>query len=123
MFGHQRMMQALNLTVAQKEQAKTIFDDARLKAQPIRQEMHQNREALYKAMKANDTALIERLSTQQGTLRGKMVTIRSLAMAKFFSILTPEQRTKADQIHQEMQTRMRQRMQERMTERKPGTDQ
>ena len=98
-FGHEQMMQALNLTTAQKQQAKTIFGDARQKAEPIRQEMRQNREALYAAVKANNTSQIERLSSHQGELQGKALAIRSEAMAKFYAILTPEQRTKADQMH------------------------
>ncbi len=110
MFGHEQMMQALNLTAAQHQQASTIFGDARQKAEPIRQEMRQNREALHAAVKANNTSQIERLSSHQGELLGKAVAIRSEAMAKFYAILTPEQRTKAD----EMLSRKRQRMEERM---------
>ena len=69
-FGHQQMMQALNLTTAQQQQANTIFSDARKKAQPIRQEIRQNREALYAAVKANNTSEIDRLSSHQGELQG-----------------------------------------------------
>jgi Spy/CpxP family protein refolding chaperone len=107
------MMQALNLTPAQSQQSKTIFDAAKQKAEPIRQEMRQNREALLAAVKANSTSQIERLSSHQGELQGKALAIRSEAMAKFYAILTPEQRTKADQ----MLSRMWQRMQERIRER------
>ena len=116
-FRHGQMMQALNLTTAQKQQVKAIFGDARQKAAPIRQEMSQNREALYAAVKANNTSQIEQLSSRQGELQGKALAIRAEAMAKFYAILTPEQRTKADQMHQQMQSRMRQRMEERMRER------
>jgi Spy/CpxP family protein refolding chaperone len=116
-FGHEQMIQGLNLTAAQKQQARTIFDDARQKAGPIRQEMRQNREALYAAVKTNNAAQIERLSSHQGELQGKALAIRSEAKAKFYAILTPEQRTKADQMHEQMQSRMRQRMEERMHER------
>ena len=98
-FGHEQMMQALNLTPAQNRQAKTIFGDAKLKAAPIREEMRQNREALYAAEKANNTSQIERLASHQGELHGKALAIRAEAMAKFYAILTPEQRTKADQMH------------------------
>lgn len=112
-FGHEQMMQALNLTPAQSQQSKTIFDAAKQKAEPIRQEMRQNREALLAAVKANSTSQIERLSSHQGELQGKALAIRSEAMAKFYAILTPEQRTKADQ----MLSRMWQRMQERIRER------
>jgi Spy/CpxP family protein refolding chaperone len=115
-FGHEQMMQALNLTTAQKQQAKTIFGDARQKAEPIRQEMRQNREALHAAVKANNTAQIEGLSSHQGELQGKALAIRSEAMAKFYAILTPEQRTKQDQMLSRMWQRMEQRMRERESE-------
>src|SRR5580765_323479 len=116
MFGHEQMMQALNLSAAQKQQSKTIFDDARQKAEPIRQEMRQNREALHAAVKANNASEIERLSKHQGDLQGKALAIRSGAMAKFYAILTPEQRTKADEMHSRMQQRMKERMRERESE-------
>jgi Spy/CpxP family protein refolding chaperone len=118
-FGHEQMMQSLNLTAAQKQQADTIFGDAKQKAEPIREEMRQNREALHAAVKANNTSQIETLSMHQGELHGKMMAVRSAAMAKFYTILTPEQRTQADQ----MRTRMRQRMEERMREREPDSRQ
>ena len=40
------------------------------------------------------------------------MAVRSKAMAKFYAILTPEQRTKWDEIHQRMRQRMEERMQE-----------
>ena len=60
------MMQALNLTTAQRQQADIIFGESRQKARPIWQEMRQNREALHAAVKVNNTSEIERLSSQQG---------------------------------------------------------
>jgi Spy/CpxP family protein refolding chaperone len=112
-WGHGRMMNQLNLTAAQKAQAKTIFETARQDAKPIRGQLMQNHQSLWAAVKANDTAKIQELSTTQGNLRGQLVANRSLAMAKFYQILTPEQRAKADQMHQNMQTRVRERMQQR----------
>src|SRR5581483_7072508 len=107
-FG-QRMAQALNMTDAQKAQAKAIFQQARQNAQPVAQQLKQNREALAAAVKANDVAQIHSLSLQQGNLRGQLLGIRSEAMAKVYATLTPEQKTKADQMHQQMKTRMHRR--------------
>jgi Spy/CpxP family protein refolding chaperone len=115
-FGHEQMMQALDLTTVQQQQANTIFGGARQKAEPIRQEMRQNREALHAAVKANNISQIERLSSHQGELQGKALAIRSEAMAKFYAILTPEQRTKADQMLSRMWRRMEERMRERESE-------
>src|SRR5437870_503209 len=77
-----RMMAALNLTDAQKQQAKTIFEQSKQNAQPIVAQVKQNREALSAAVKNNDTAQIQQLSQQQGALRGQALAIRSGAMAK-----------------------------------------
>lgn len=101
-----RRAQALNLTDAQKAQAKTIFQQAREAAKPIRAQLKENRQALTQAAKAGKSdADLQRLATEQGRLRGQMVAIRTEAFAKFYSTLTPEQRTKADQMQQQFHQR------------------
>jgi Spy/CpxP family protein refolding chaperone len=113
-FG-ERMMENLNLSAAQKADAKVIFDKAREVAKPVREELRQNRTDLYAAIKANDTAKIHSLSARQGALVAKMTEIRADARAQFYAKLTPEQRTKADKMHEEMIQRWEQRT-------KPGTE-
>jgi periplasmic protein CpxP/Spy len=103
-----RFAQALNLTDAQKAQAKTIFQQARESAKPIREQLKQNRLALVTAAKAGKSdADLQQLATQQGQLRGQMVAIRTEAFAKLYnSVLTPAQRTKADQMQQQFHQRV-----------------
>jgi Spy/CpxP family protein refolding chaperone len=97
-----RIAQMLNLTDAQKQQARAIFQQARQSAQPVRQQLKQSREVLTAAAKANkDDAEIQKLAAEQGRLLGQMVAIRTEASAKFYHLLTPEQRVKADQMHQQ----------------------
>ncbi|MBZ5624856.1 MAG: Spy/CpxP family protein refolding chaperone [Acidobacteriia bacterium] len=108
----QRLLQALNLTPDQRQQAKTIFQQTKQNAQPIAQQARQNREALAAAVKANDTAQIQQLAAQQGNLQGQLLAMRSQSMAKFYAILTPDQRAKADQIQQRVEQRL-QRMRQR----------
>ena len=111
MSGHmnlEHMAQVLNLTSTQKEQARTIFQQADESAQPIREEMKQNREKLRAAEKMNASeSEIQRLSGEQGRLMGKLIAIHTQASAKFYRLLTPEQRVKDDQMHKEMRQRMR----------------
>ncbi len=107
--AHHRMMQDLNLTDAQKQQAKAIFQQARQTAQPIRQQLRQNRQAMAAAVKANDTAQIQNLAATQGTLRGQAMAIRAQALAKFYTTLTPDQRAKADQMQEQFRQRIEQR--------------
>jgi len=110
----ERMMQELNLSATQREEAKAIFDKARETAKPVRGELRQNREELRAAIKANDAAKIHSLSVKQGGLMAKLTEIRADARAKFYQNLTPEQRTKADQMHQQMM--------ERRQQQRPGTE-
>lgn len=104
-----RMMQALNLTDSQKQQAEAIFQQAKQNAQPLREQLKQNREALTAAVKANDVAQIHSLSLQRGNLEGQLLGIRSEAQAKFYSGLTPDQKTKTDQMRERIKSRLRQR--------------
>ena len=100
--------EVLNLSEAQKTQARTIFDQARQSAQPVRQELRANREKLSAAAKvANNDSDIQKLSVEQGRLLGKLIAIHTEARAKFYQILTPEQRVKSDQMHEQMRSRMR----------------
>jgi len=105
--------QKLNLTDAQRQEFHSIFRRARESAMPVREELKQNREALAAAVKANQTADIQRLATARGRLVGQMTVIYSEAKAKFYQILTPEQRVKADQMHQEFRQHMRERWSQR----------
>jgi periplasmic protein CpxP/Spy len=108
-----RMMERLNLTDAQKAQAKAIFQQAKQNAQPLKQQLKQNRAALSASVKANDEAQIHSLSLQRGKLEGQMLAIRSEARAKFYAGLTPDQRTKADQMRRQVRAHMEQRMKQR----------
>ncbi len=108
-----RMTKRLNLTDAQKQQAKTIFQQAKQSAQPVRDQLKQDRQALTAAVENNDTVKIGQLSTTIGSLQGQLVSIRSSAMAKFFATLTPDQKAKAEQMRQSIRQRMEQRRAQR----------
>jgi len=104
----ERIAQALNLTDSQKQQARAIFRQARESARPVRQELKQNREALTAAAKVNKgEAEIQKLSAEQGRLCGHLVEIRTEGSARFYQMLTPEQKAKADQMHTQFRQRPR----------------
>jgi Spy/CpxP family protein refolding chaperone len=104
-----RLMRALNLTDAQREQARAIFQQSRQNARPIADQLRQNRQSLAEAVQANNVALIQSLSAQAGTLQGQLLAIRSEAMAKFLTTLTPEQRTRANEMRERVKERLQQR--------------
>ena len=102
--------QALNLTASQKEQARMIFQQAQQSAQPIRQELKQNRDRLVGAAKAGRSeGDIEKLAGDQGRLLGKLIAIRTEASAKFYQLLTPDQRIKAGQMDERFRQKARSR--------------
>ncbi len=101
-----RVAQELNLSDTQKQEARAIFQQARQSAQPVRQQLKQNREAVTAAVKAGSSdAGIQKLATEQGSLLGQLVAIRTEAASRFYQLLTPEQRAKADQMHQQFRER------------------
>jgi Spy/CpxP family protein refolding chaperone len=94
----QRILKNLNLTDAQKAQAKAIRQQAKTAAQPLRQQLQANRQSLAAAVKSNDTAQIQSLAAAQGSLQGQVLAIRSAADAKFYALLTPDQQTLLGQM-------------------------
>ena len=98
-----RMIKELNLSATQKQQAKSIFQSARQTAQPLAQQLKQDRAALTVAIQAGDSAKIQQVSTEMGSLRGNVLAVRSQAMAKFYALLTPDQKIKAEEFRQKAQ--------------------
>jgi Spy/CpxP family protein refolding chaperone len=94
-----RMATRLNLTEDQKQQTRSIMQASRESSRPVVQQLRQNRQALRDAIKAGKSnAEIDQLSANVGTLAGQLATIRARSFAKTYALLTPEQRTKADEM-------------------------
>ena len=98
----EHLTQALNLSDSQKEQVGAIFQQARVSAQPVLEELSQTRAKLTAATKdgASDVES-QKLADEQGRLIGKLVAIRAQARSRFYRVLTPEQRVKAEQMHEQ----------------------
>jgi Spy/CpxP family protein refolding chaperone len=90
-----RLIKALDLTDAQKQQAKTILQATKQQAQPLAQQAQQDRQALSAAVQAGDTAKIQAISTELGTVQGQLLAVRSQGRAQLFALLTPDQKAKA----------------------------
>ena len=87
-----RMGRALNLTDAQKEQAKGIFQDLRAQTKPIRQQLRDSRQALVSAAVAGKSAdELGQLAQAQGPQLAQLAVLRAQAIGKFYAILTPAQ--------------------------------
>jgi Spy/CpxP family protein refolding chaperone len=96
----------LNMTSTQRDEAQTAFTEARKAAEPVREDLLKTRHALMDAVKSDDTAQIQRLSSTEGKDIGDLVRIRSTAMAKVYKDLTPDQKTRATALHDLLMERM-----------------
>jgi Spy/CpxP family protein refolding chaperone len=96
----------LDLTDAQKQFAKTLLADTKSQAEPVITQLKQGHESMAAAIKANrsDTEIGD-IATRQGALVGQLSAIHAKAMAKFYAQLTPDQKTKADQVHDRIKSR------------------
>ena len=94
-----RMATKLNLTDDQKQQAKSIMGSARESSKPVRDQLRQDRLALKDAVKAGKSdAEIDQISANLGRDTAQVTAIRTKAFAKVYALLTPTQRTQADQL-------------------------
>jgi Spy/CpxP family protein refolding chaperone len=106
--GHAEMLEhisrALNLTDAQKQQVKGIMDSVEATVGGI----HPRLEEVHKQLKAAtangqfDENLVRTLANQEAQLEADMKVEHFRALSKVFSVLTPEQRVKAEEMHKQM---------------------
>jgi protein CpxP len=90
----------LNLTDAQKAQVKTLMEAGQTAMVSLHQKMDDAHKQLELAT-ANgqfDEAQVRALATQQGQLMAETIVEHERMKAKIYSLLTPEQRTKADEM-------------------------
>jgi len=103
-----RLASRLNLTDAQRQQARGIFEDLRTQAQPLRAQLQQGRQALMSAAEAGQSAdQLNQLAQAQAGPMIQLAALRAQAFGKLYAILTPAQQ----QQFQTMQSRWQSRHQ------------
>lgn len=89
----------LSLTDAQKTQATTIFTAAETAQATLAGQMTTARTALHTAIQANAAdAELDRLSAAVGTITAQQTAVKAKAEARFYALLTTEQKTKYDAL-------------------------
>jgi len=102
----EHMSRELSLSDAQKQQVKAVMDSV----VPTAEGLHAKLEDVHKqigAATANgvfDEAQVRSLANQQAQLEADLMVEHLRAMSKVYSILTPEQRTKAEAMHKHMES-------------------
>ena len=88
----------LSLTTAQQADATTIFTSAQTALSTARDNMKAARTALHTAVQKNDITGINAAATSIGTLTAQEVEVQAKADAAFYALLTPDQKTKFDEL-------------------------
>lgn len=106
----ERIARLLNLTDDQKAQLQAIAKDARTQFAALAPQLKDQREAIQEAIEKNaDDNTIRNLAAKQGDLQAQAAVIRIKAMAKFYAILTPDQKEKAAAMRQRLEELFRNR--------------
>jgi protein CpxP len=101
--GYGFLLRHLDLTDQQKTDIKKILDTERSVMQPVMTQLRDNREALQKATENGqfDESTVTSLADKQGTLMAQVIVSRERVKSQIWQVLTPEQRDKAQQFHEQ----------------------
>jgi Spy/CpxP family protein refolding chaperone len=113
--GHMGYMaKQLNLTDAQKAQIKTIMQSQRTTVRPLILQLEENRQAELNASAggAFDQAKVQALATQRSQIMAQLMVQKVQVRSQIYNtVLTPDQKAKADQMRQNQLARISQRLQ------------
>ncbi len=108
-----RIARRLDLTYTQQAKVKSILEAERQNVAPLFAQAAKNRQQLHEAT-ANgkfDEAQVRTIAAQQGQTMTELIVARERVKSKIYNdVLTPEQRTKADELMQRMEGHFRDRM-------------
>jgi Spy/CpxP family protein refolding chaperone len=93
----QRLSSRLNLTADQQTQAKAIFQASREQMKSLQPQLKSEHQAMSTAIKSDNEQQIDQLTQQNAQLNAQARAIHAKAMAKFYQLLTPDQKAKFDQ--------------------------
>jgi len=93
-----RLSMRLKLTQDQQNQARAIFKQSRADAKSLSPNLRDERMALKTAVKTDNEPQIDRILQQDSQVNAQARAIHAKAMAKFYQILTPDQKAKFDRM-------------------------
>jgi Spy/CpxP family protein refolding chaperone len=93
-----RMTARLNLTEDQQTKAKTIFAKAHDQQRALAPKLKEERTAIHAAIKTDNEAQIDQILQQNSQLNLQAREIHTKAVAQFYQILTPAQKTQFDHM-------------------------
>ena len=116
MFGHMGWIaRKLDLSDTQKTQIQSLIQAERPNFEPLLKQLAANHQQMLVATRGGsfDEAQVRTLANQQAQTLANLMVIRERVISKAYNtVLTADQKTKADTLRQNMLDRMRQRLQE-----------
>jgi Spy/CpxP family protein refolding chaperone len=121
MFGHHMgwIAHKLDLSDAQKAQIQSMIEVERPNFEPLVKQLAANHQQMLVATRGGsfDEAQVRTLANQQAQTLAELMVIRERLIAKTYNtVLTPEQKTKADTLRQQMFDHMSKRFQEQTSQ-------
>jgi Spy/CpxP family protein refolding chaperone len=101
---NEHLARELNLSDEQNAQVKAVFDAEHATVEGLMKKLDDLREQL-RAATANgqfDEAQVRSLANQQGQTQADLIVEHERTKAKIYSLLTAEQRSKLEQLHERM---------------------
>jgi len=86
------LTRSLQLDASQQNQLHTFIEENRVATQSLRDQMPDLRKGLMEAIKANNTAQIDTLTTQMGNIEQQLSAARAKTAAKFYAVLNDAQK-------------------------------
>jgi len=128
MFGHGMgfIARKLGLSDAQKTQIHALIQAEKPNFEPLLKQMAANHQQMLVATRGGnfDEAQVTLLANQQAQTMAQLMVIRERVIAKAYNtVLTPDQKTKADTLRQQIFDRMSQRFQEQANQPTTTTNQ
>ncbi len=105
--GMGRLFSKLDLTDAQKAQIKQIHENSREELRPLKEQIRAKRQEIRQAQAGGtvDEALVRQKLTEIAPLEAKMMSERARIHQQTLSVLTPEQKTKLEQMREQFKSR------------------
>ncbi len=104
--GHHHFWKKLNLTDAQKKEMFSIRLEERAKMKPLFQQLKAGREQLRALPKAQfDEAKVRTIAKGQADTIADMIVARERMKSRIYAVLTPEQRTRVEQMREKCKSR------------------
>jgi Spy/CpxP family protein refolding chaperone len=96
------LTRALNLTDTQQQQVKSLVEAQRPALKGLMQQMASQRAQILAATRNGqfDAAKVQAIANQQGQTLANLIVARQELQSKIYTMLTPEQRIKFDQMQQ-----------------------